>query len=112
MNHTHLIDTYATRALHFATRDRIHREGLARCKAAGLKASARDHAAASRRARAAVIAAAEVVVAELTLKAAADRLASSWAVNVLMPDPFNPSRGAKAYWTEGGNPAAYFLPLA
>ena len=111
MNHTTMIDTYATRALHFATRDRIHREGLARCKAAGLRASARDHAAGSRRARAAVIAAAEVVLAELVLKSAADRLASANAAGVMMPDPFNPSRGVKACWSNG-QPIAYFIPLA
>lgn len=111
MNHAQMIDTYSNRAMHFATRARIHHTGAVVCRAAGLKTSAHRHATSARAARAYVLDAAEVVVAELTLKAAMDRLANSNAAGVMMPDPFNPSRGVKAYW-HNGQPAAYFIPLA
>lgn len=106
MNHTELAETYAARAMHFATRARIHREGLDRCRAAGLKASARDHAAGIKRAHAAVIDAANVVIAELTLDYAVRRAAATFTPSN-MTDPFNPTRYARAVPGAG---IAYFLP--
>lgn len=106
MNHAKLAETYAARAMHFATRARIYQEGIDRCRAAGLKASVRHHKAGKQRAVAAVIDAASVVIAELTLDYAVRRAAATFTPSN-MADPFNPTRYARAVPGVG---IAYFLP--
>ena len=110
MNHAQMIDTYASRAMHYATRARAHQRAADHCRAANLKKSAHHHSTGARASRAHVIDAAQVVVAELTLQAALARLAEVAGTRAVMADPFDSSRVVIAMYNDAGRPIAYFLP--